>query len=50
MEKVILSSKCAVCYSKKSRFIKEQKTIGFLSQLGVKTLSTKMSMLDDLLF
>ena len=32
-----LSSKCAVCSIKKSRFMKEQDTKGLLSKLGIKT-------------
>ena len=37
----ILSSKCAICDSKKSRFMKEQEAQGLLSNLGMKTpLST----------
>ena len=34
--KTILS-KCAICGSKKSRFIKDQETKGLLSNVGVKT-------------
>ena len=34
----MLSSKCAVCDSKKSKFIKEQEASGLLSSLGLKTL------------
>ena len=30
-----LSSKCAVCSSKRSRFIKEQEAEGLLSNLGI---------------
>ena len=33
----MLSSNCVVCSSIKSRFIKEQETIGLLSSLGIKT-------------
>ena len=33
----MLLSKCAVCGSKKSRFIKKQKENGMLSSLGLKT-------------
>ena len=33
----MLSSKCAVCGSKKSRFIKEQEAKGLLSSLGIRT-------------
>ena len=34
--RIILLSKCAVCYSKKSKFIKEQEVSGLLSSLGIK--------------
>ena len=30
------SSKCAICGSKKSRFMKEQEVKGFLSNIGLK--------------
>ena len=33
----MLLKKCAVCDSKKSRFIKEQEASGLLSSLGIKT-------------
>ena len=32
--RIMLLSKCAVCDSKKSKFIKEQEASGFLSSLG----------------
>ena len=32
----VLSSKCAVCGNKKSRFMKEQEAEGLLSNLGIK--------------
>ena len=35
--KPIILSKCAVCVSKKSRFIKEQEPSGLLSSLGINT-------------
>ena len=35
--RLMLSSKCAVCGSKKSRFIKEQEAKGLLSSLGIRT-------------
>ena len=34
--KTMILSKCAVCSSKKSRFIKEQEAKGLLSKLGLK--------------
>ena len=33
----IIQSNCATCRSKKSRSIKEQKALGVLSNLGIKT-------------
>ena len=42
-------SKCAICESKKSRFIKDQEAKGLLSNLGVKTPSSKVPMLSDIL-
>ena len=35
--KIILLSKCAVCDSKKSKFIKKREASGLLSTLGIKT-------------
>ena len=34
----MLLSKCAVCGSKKSKYIKQQEASGLLNSLGVKTL------------
>ena len=34
--KKMLSSKCAVCISKMSRFMKEQEASGLISSLGIK--------------
>ena len=45
----MLSSKCAVCGSKKSRFVKEQKARGLLSNLGIKTPLNKVPLLGDIL-
>ena len=33
----MIQSNCAICGSKKSRFIKEQQAMGILSNLGIKT-------------
>ena len=46
--KTILS-KYAVCGSKKSRFIKDQEAKGILSNLGVRTPSSKVPILGDIL-
>ena len=44
--KLMLSSKCAVCGSKKSKFIKEQEAEGLLSNLGIKTPLSKIQLLN----
>ena len=35
--RMILFSKCSVCNSNKSKFLKEQKARGILSSIGIKT-------------
>ena len=47
--KTILS-KCAICGSKKSRFIKDQEAKGLLSNLGVRTPLRKVPILGDIFF
>ena len=42
-------SKCAICDSKKSRFIKSQEANELLSNLGIKTPLRKVSILGDIL-
>ena len=49
-DKVMLPSKCAICGSKKSRFMKEQEATGLLSSLGLKTPLNKIPLLGDILF
>ena len=41
-------SNCAICGSKKSRFIKEQQAMGILSNLGIKTPLNKVPLLNIL--
>ena len=48
--RLILSSQCAVCGSKKSKFMKKQEAEGLLSNLGIKTPLNKITLLGDLLF
>ena len=43
-------SKCAICGSKKSKFIKKQEAKGLLSKLGIKTPFSKLPILGDILF
>ena len=40
--RAIMLSKCAICGSKKSRFIKNQQAKGLLSNLGIKTPLSKV--------
>ena len=46
----MILSKCAICGSKKSRFIKNQEAKGLLSKLGIKTLLSKVPILGDIFF
>ena len=48
--KIMILSKCAICNSKKSRFIKNQEVKGLLSKLGIKTPFSKLPILGDILF
>ena len=48
--KTMILSKCAVCGSKKSIFIKKQEASGILSSLGFKTPLNKIPLLSDVLF
>ena len=47
--RIMLSSKCVVCDSKKSKFFKEQEASGLLSSLGIKTPLNKIPLLGSLL-
>ena len=46
----MLSSKCAVCGSKKPKFIKEQEAKRLLSSLDLKTPLCKVPLLGHILF
>ena len=46
----VLLSKCAKFGSKKSRFIKNQEAKGLLSNLGIRTPLSKVTLLGDILF
>ena len=48
--RIMVLPKCAICRSKKSRFIKNQKAKGLLSNLGIRTSLNKVPILDDILF
>ena len=46
----MILSKCAICGSKKYKFINKQKAKGLLSKLGIKTPLSKVPILGDILF
>ena len=48
--RIMLLSKCALCDSKKLKFIKQQEASGLLSSLGIKTLLSKIHLVGPLLF
>ena len=48
--RTMVLSKCEICDSKKSRFIKNQEAKGLLSNLGVIKPLSKVPILDDNLF
>ena len=47
-DRYIIQSNCATCENKKSRFIKEQKVLGILSNLGIKTPLSQVPLLNIL--
>ena len=49
-EKMMLLSKCKVCDTKKSKFIKEEESGRLLSSLGIKTILSKIPLEGPLLF
>ena len=48
--RVMVLSKCAICGSKKSRFIKHQEAKRLFSKLAIKARSGKLPILGDILF
>ena len=48
--KTIILSKCAICGSKKSRFIKNQQAKGLLRNIGLRKPLSKVPLLGDILF
>ena len=48
--KAMILSKCAICGSKKLRFVKNQEVIGLLSNLGLTTAYRKVPISADILF
>ena len=48
--RTMILSKCAICGSKKSKFIKKQETKGLLSNISIRTSLSKIPLLGDILF
>ena len=48
--RTMLLSKCAICGSKKSTFIKNQEAKGLLSNIGIRTPLSKVPIMGDILF
>ena len=48
--KAMILSKCEICGSKKSRFIRNQEAKGLLSKLGIKTPLSNVPILGDIFF
>ena len=46
--RILMQSKCSDCKNKKSRFVKGQDAKGLLSNLGIKTLFSKIPLLNVL--
>ena len=46
--RLIMQSKCSACGIKKSRFVKKQEAKGWLSNLGIRTLLSKIPLLNIL--
>ena len=46
----MILSKCTICSSKKSKFIKEQEAKSLLSNLGIRTPLSKILLLRDIFF
>ena len=48
--RIMILSKCSVCNSKKSKFLKEQEARGLLSSPGIRTPLSQIPLLGPLLF
>ena len=46
--RLLMQSKCSVCGTKKSRFVKKQDAKGLLSNLGIKVPLSKITLLNIL--
>ena len=50
IDKTMLSSKCVIRGSRKSKFMKEQEAKGLFSRLGIKTPLSNIPLLGNILF
>ena len=48
--RTVILSKCAICGSEKSKFIKNQEAKGLLSSLGIRAPLSKIPLSGDVLF
>ena len=48
--RTMILSKCAICGSKKSRFIKNQEAEGLLTNVGIRTPLNKVPLLGEMMF
>ena len=46
--RMMLFSSCALCHSKKLKFLKEEEASGLLTSLGIKAPVSKVSLLNNL--
>ena len=46
----VLSSECAICGNKKSRFVKEKEASEILSSVSIRTPLSKIPVLGDIVF
>ena len=46
--RLMIQSNCSICGSKESRFIKEQKALGILNNLGIRTPLSQVPLLNVL--
>ena len=49
-DRTMILSKCAICGSKKSKFIKKQEAKGLLSNLGIRTHLNNIPLMGDIFF
>ena len=48
--KTMILSKCAICGSRKLKFVKKQEASGILNSVGIRTPLSKITVLGDIFF